>query len=648
MRRIWSAISLSALFSAGMLFGCGGDPGEKAFRAGLQEIDRGHYVRGKALLEKSISQRPGSEANAVAHLYLGYASWKLGQVSRASESFEYARRLGPTLFEAPYNLAVLRLDSGDDAKAIPLFEEAAAADRADPRPLEFLGALHLQSGKWPEARRALFGALARAPQSPRILTALALVENAAGNPDKAVFYLMHALEKKQDYLPALYNLGLLYGAALKDREQAAAYLRQYLERAGTDPHAESARAALAALAGGPPKAAPPPAPAVTAAVTAAATAPAASLPVTTASVGDLLAQAADDIGRGRVQDALGRCLKAALLAEQAGQTNLQEKALREAVRLCVDQAPAHDAMGRFLLAQGQSDAAARAFKHAAMLDARYAPAYLGLAYAAARTGEFDAALVALKQAIKLEPANADALWRLAVLYEEGLGNKARAAQAYREFEKLFPGDARVLRARERIGSEPRAMPAPARPGSAAATLPAAPRSSAASDVEAELPARKTEIRNTQAAVQAYNQGTAYQRQQNWDRAAYYYARAVENDDHFTTAYFNLGVVYSAKGEYDLARAAYRRALVLRPDMSAARYNLALLLGDGGDRAGAVEQLNTLLRNQPDYARAHYALGLYCSQDPTALAQARRHYEKFLQLAPESSSAGAVRAWLAAH
>ncbi len=232
----------------GLLFGCGGEPGAREFRTGIREIDRGNYVLGKTLLEKSINKRPGSDANAIAYNYVGIASWKLNQVQRAIEAFEYSRQLDPKLVDPLYNMAGVFYDGGDLVRAARLLEEAAHLDPADARPLEFLGSIHVEAGRWPEARRALFGALARSPQSPRVLTSLALVERATGGADKAIFYLMQALERKADYAPALYNLGLLYERELKDREQAAAYFRRYLEVAGSDPHADYARAVVEAAA----------------------------------------------------------------------------------------------------------------------------------------------------------------------------------------------------------------------------------------------------------------------------------------------------------------------------------------------------------------------------------------------------------------
>ena len=235
----------------GVVLGCGGGPGERELRNGIREYERGRYVRAKTLIEKSINERPGSGANAAAYNYLGLAEWKLGQLQRAIDAFESSRSLNPALVEPTYNLAAILYESGALGRAATLFDEAALADPADSRSLEFLGSIYTQAGKWQEARHALFGALARSPQSPRVLTALAVAEIHTSGADKAIFYLMQALERKTDYAPALFNLGVIYLQQMKDKAEAAAYFKKYIEVAGNDPHADYARLVIEDLTGVP-------------------------------------------------------------------------------------------------------------------------------------------------------------------------------------------------------------------------------------------------------------------------------------------------------------------------------------------------------------------------------------------------------------
>ena len=677
-RSFWAALVLAALV-IGLPFGCGGRPGERDFRNGVKEIDRGNYVRGITLLEKSITKRPGSDDNAIAYNLLGVACWKLGQVQRATEAFEYSRRLSPTLFEPTYNLASLLFEGGDLARAATLLEEAAVLDTQDPRALELLGKIHMDKGEWQEARRVLFGAYARSPQSPRVLTALGVIESRTGGADKAIFYLMQALEKKPSYAPAIFNLAVLYQRELKDNEQAIAYYRRFLESPGIDAaHVEQAMQGLEELGAGQPKpppapeptvappvvqpvVTPPPAPAAVPQPVAAPVPPPAAEPAARTAE-TILKEAADEASKGKAQSALNLCFEAAARAERSKDTALQEKALREAVRLCFDQTRAHYALGRFLLGQNDAEGAAKAYKQALVLDPKFAMAYSGLAEAAVKTGELDTALAAIKQATQLEPNHPDVWWTQAALYDQ-FKLSEKAVQAYRDFEKRFPGDARVLKAGERIKTlEPPLAPAPvvtppraAPTPRAAAPAPIPPVTPLAVPARAAAPAsgrtltiRKPLFRNTHAAVQAYNRGVIYQQQQDWDRAIYYYTRAVENDDTFATAFFNLGAVYWSRGELDLARDAYAHAVELRPDMVSARYNLALVLRERKDRAGAMEQFNALLKLKPDYAPAHYALGMMYAEDAGTLAQAKRHYQEFLKLAPTDPSAPTVKGWLDTH
>lgn len=659
-----AAVLCGALLGAG----CGGAPGEREYRGGLREIERGNYVRAKALFEKSITRRPGSGENAAAYNYVGLASYRLGQIEGAIDAFETSRRLDPDLPDPVYNLAVILFESGDLPRSTALFEEAAQFDEADPRPLEYLGWIDLRAGDGAAARRVLAAALARAPQSARVLTALANVESQAGAREQALRYLAQALDRDPGYAPALFNMALLYQRELKDASRASAYFRRFLEAAGDDPHVDYARKAVEDLAPAPK---PPPAPAAAGKpAAAAAPKPAQPAPPPVRTVEDILRAARAEAGRGRPQAALDQFLEAAAKAGRAQDISLQEKVLREAVQACSDQARAHGELGRFLLQRGQDAAALNAFKQAITLDRKFAPGYIGLAEAASRTGEYDAALVALKVASELEPNNADSLWALASLYDGQLEIGEKAMQAYREFEKRFPGDPRIVKAAERLKAlesapvaaevavlpapppEPPAAPAPA-VAPAAQTSPQQVPPAAREPPPAPPPARRLEfrkpvVRNTHAAVQAYNRAVLYQQQDDAERAIYYYTRAIENDSSFATAFFNLASVYWARRDYDLAKDAFLHAIEVRPDMVAARYNLALVHRELKEQEAAVNQLAAIIKESPDYAPAHFLLGLIYAEDPDTIGMAKQHYEKFLELSPDDPSVQPVRQWLATH
>lgn len=642
------------LFIAGSIFclwvlitaGCSKPPGQREFETGVFELKRKNYVRAKTYFEKSISQRPGSAENAQAHNFIGIANWKLGQMQAAQDAFEDSRRLSPELVDPVYNLGVLSAESGNPTRAVELLQEAARMDVADARPLEYLGDYYASRQQWPEARRALFAALERAPQSARVLTAIALVDLGADGPERGIDSLMRALEKNSRYAPALFNLAVIY-QRLQQPEQANVYFKKYLSLVNEGPQADFARAALHG-ASPTPTAAPAPAPAPTPAVASAPAAPRGSV------IDELLAEASRLADKGQAAQALDRCVEASVIAARQKLPDVQERALRTAVRICFDQPRAHHELGRLLLERGQNDAALKAFKQAIVLDREFAPAYVGMAQAAIQTGEFDAALVGLKQAVKADPKSADALWALAQLYEEKLELPDQARKAYQDFVRQFPDDARAARARERSGTavaapaapapapvaEPPARPAPAEPEIAeSAPASAAPRA---------LPYKKPARRNSSAAIQAFNRGTSYQKSKDWERAIFYYLRALENDDAMASTFYNLGICYSVQGDYDLAKTAYLRSLELQPDNVGVRYNLAVVYQTLGDPNSAIQLLREVLKAKPDYAAAHYALGtLYAQREPT-WPLAKQHYQKFLQLAPNDPSAGPVRQWISKH
>lgn len=642
---------------AAVVAACSSAPGEREFHAGVREFKKGQFVRARALLEKSIQARPASDENAVAYNYIGLCAARLGLTPAAIEAFENSRRLSPALPDPAYNLGLLlAAPGGDAARAARALNEAALLEPSDPRALECLGDLYIRNRQWPEARRALYAALNRAPQSERILTAIARVEAESGDADQAVVTLLRALEQNSRYAPALFNLGVLYETRLKNAEQAIGCFEKFLnlnpDRPAEAAHARAAIERLRGTAGGAgPVSEPPAPPASTPAAGGAAATPAPAA----ATADDMLKQAERLAERGKTLLALEVCLQVAGNAEAARNTGLQERALRTAARSCYDQPRAHYELGRFLLAQKKSDAALKSFKQATVLDAKFTAAQIAMAEAAVQAGEPDAALSGLKQAVQSDPKSADALHALAVLYDRSLDLPEKAASTYADFAQRFGNDPRAAAARARAQELspavqfPRYTPVPA----GAPSGPVTARVVAASAVEPRPPARtisykRPDARNTRAAVQAFNRGNYYQQQGQWDDAIQFYLRSLESDDQLAGTWYNLGTAYTVKRDFDLAKDAFLRALALQSDRDDARYNLALIYREQNDPAAAIALLKDVLKNQPQHAAAHYVLGYLYADNASTIPLAKQHYQEFLRLAPKDPSARAVQQWLAAH
>lgn len=675
---------LAALLLAGV-GSCSKPPGQAEYDRGLYELKRDNAVRAKSLLEKSITRRPGAEENALAYNYLGVAAWKLGQFQAAQEAFEDSRRLGPSLVEPVLNLALLAASSGDQLRALKLLEEAARLDERDARALEHMARLYADKQQWPEARRMLYAALDRAPGSPRILTALANVELKAKGPQKAIETLLQALEHNARYAPALFNMALIYDTELQDAAHARSYYRRFLGVAGAGTQSEFARKAMTRVDRVTPAREPAPVSepvAPVAPVVVETTAPErpatpvtpAPPPVVENPVQAVVRRAALLVEKGDSPGGLNLLLDAAAQAQRDGRTAEQEKFLQDAARLCFDEPRAHFELGRFLLAQNKTEAALRSFKQATTLDRNYAAAHLAMARAALQTGEYDTALVGFQSAVKADPRDAEALWELTQLLDVKLKNSDRALEAYRDFERLFPRDARVLQAVERaralaaaskppepppaVTATPRpapVMPAP-RPGTVAPPVVVKPSAEVVTEPVTPKPARPIRqvnyrppvTPNPRAAAVAFNQGAQYQQQGKWDSAIQYYLNSLANDDRVGTTFYNLGSAYAAQGDYELAKDAYLRALQLQPDLVAARYNLALLYFQAGDLTATEPLLLEVVRQRPDYAAAHYTLGMVYASHPSRLDKAKQAYQRYLQLAPNEPSAASVRQWLDKH
>ncbi|NKB24753.1 MAG: tetratricopeptide repeat protein [Kiritimatiellae bacterium] len=626
----------------GLGLGCGQGNNDRHFRKGLRAFGQGKYVHAKAAFEKSTNKHLGEhKKNSISYNYLGLSYWKLGELERAIDAFENSRTLNPDLMEPHYNLGILLYQSGDAHEAETLLGEAGLIHGSDPRPLEYLGHIHSVATNWPKSRRMLYEALARAPQSPRVLTALSLAELYAEGPPSAVSYLMEALGVDSTYPPALFNLALIYEHWLKDNEQAMAFYQKYLDHAADVSQIEQAKGALNKLLKSEADSQPRPKNEVYIAKKG-----------SSVTVKDLLKKARKVHKTGGVKKALELCLQADNLAQKIHNKPLREKSLNLAVKLCFDQAKTYLAVGQFLEEEGKVQEALNAFKQAVTLDPTLPKAYIALAQTAIKIEEYDTAVYALRKAVRLDKIKPDLLWSLATVYDQYLALKQQAVKTYYEFERLFPSDPRVLKARKRL-QELRPITAEAQPYPDLNPTQGTLSTNRLDFSKKEGFQRKLKFRNPRpinknAAVQAYNRGTVYQERKDWDRAIYYYTRAIENDDTFVTAFYNLGLAYRAKGDFALSKDAYLYAIKLRPDMANARYNLALIYSDLRQDSAALKHLKEIIKRTPSYGPAHHLIGLVYAKKKSTYPLAKKHYQQFLQLAPDDASASSMRRWLETH
>jgi Tfp pilus assembly protein PilF len=321
------------------------------------------YGAASALLEKVVERQP---TNAAALCWLGIAYGRLGHMEKAGKTLERAAALEPT----------------------------------DPRPLEFLGNLHLERKDWLSARLAFDRANQRLSYSPRILTAMGVVEFRAGRTGPAKGFFEQALRADAEYPPALYNLAVLYRDRLRDSRNAAAYFEAYLPVAGGDPHAAVAHQFLK------------------------------SLPPGIAAGGKGSAP--------ELEERAGRGAEAwrtpPAVAEDEAETPRDGKPAGGRPEAGKEKSIALSYWNQGLACQngGDLDGAIAYYKLAVQMDATLASAWYNMGLAQKTRGDTNLATVAFSRAVEIQPAMADAHYMLAVLDREG----GRARDAMRRLERL--------------------------------------------------------------------------------------------------------------------------------------------------------------------------------------------------------------------
>ena len=249
-RRIY--ISVSALVLAILFFGCSRKPGEKLYQEAMAEWDKGHLVRARALLEKSIRRRAGSLENAGAYNQLGMLLFESGNAVGAVDAFTESSRIDPAEYDVLCNLGIALSAKDDLAEAERVFREASLMRPDDARPLAFAGAVYLRNQKWADAERNLRRALQRTPTDPRLQNALALAELHSGNANNALKRLQTAAQQNPDYAPLIFNIAVIQQKWLNKPADAKNEFERFLSKTpANDRYAAVARAQIEAITGKP-------------------------------------------------------------------------------------------------------------------------------------------------------------------------------------------------------------------------------------------------------------------------------------------------------------------------------------------------------------------------------------------------------------
>lgn len=464
-----------------ILGGCAREPGEQALKRGMRSLEKGRYAESISWFQRGLADVSSGSQRSLTLNCMGIAYHKLGQKENARHSFEESAAANPVAVEPHYNLGMVFFESGETDKALASFEKAcllsvpsgggAVNAAPDTRALEMMAAIYTGRQQWNDARQALNRAPGHAKSQPKITTSLALVELGAGNTNRAMELLHQALEQDAHYAPAIFNLAMINGRLLDNKEEALPLLAAYTALAPSGPQAGEARALIMEIknpsekAAAAPRPAAPPSPGPAPAPSAVGHSAAAPRHAIYPSFEELMQVARKLEDQGRREAAFNNYLRIARAAEQQGNSAVKVQALNLAMALAGSNPQALYDLGVYFLERNRKEDALRYFKLAADQEIEPHSAAMALARISIEKQDYDTAIVSLKKADQTRPDEAEALWLLADLYDRSLFLTNAAAASYAGFAARFPLDRRAAEARTRLEkmNVPSVASAPAQP-----------------------------------------------------------------------------------------------------------------------------------------------------------------------------------------
>ncbi len=191
---------------------------------GLVHFQKGQYGEAESRFRRALGLTgdfPEAELNR------GLALDALGRREEALKVLEKLVKEHPELAAVQLGLGRIYFYSGRFDRALAFLRNALALDPAGWEARYFIGKCLLEEGDRAGAREYFLSARQRGGARPALLTDLARVYQAAGEFEAAEAALKEALQAAPDYLPALFQLGLLQ--ARRDRgEEASGIYRQAL------------------------------------------------------------------------------------------------------------------------------------------------------------------------------------------------------------------------------------------------------------------------------------------------------------------------------------------------------------------------------------------------------------------------------------
>jgi tetratricopeptide (TPR) repeat protein len=157
-----------------------------------------------------------------------------------------------------------------------------------------------------------------------------------------------------------------------------------------------------------------------------------------------------------------------------------------------------------------------------------------------------------------------------------------------------------------------------------------------------------EQKREEEAIASFKKGTELSRKNKLEEAIQEFQRAVELKEDFFEAYVNLGTFLFQQQKDDEAEKALLKALELRPEeskpkeiLAAINFEKAKILIQNNKMDEALERLKQSYNFRADHAYVNFLLG-YLYHDKQMKEEAIKHFETFLQLAPNAPQVKEVK------
>jgi arylsulfatase A-like enzyme/Flp pilus assembly protein TadD len=200
---------------------------DDAIHLGVDLYQRGRPREAVDIYREVIAERPELE---LAHRYLAFLHWSLGEVEEAVATLTRARDAGIASPDLAGQLGIYLAESGAADEAVPLLEALVTGDRPGLDPLNALGIAYARRGDGDRALAAFERVLALDPDSATALANRGDVYFQRGDRAAAVASWARAVELDPANFDALFKLATeLVDAG--DRAAARPYLEQFVRAA---------------------------------------------------------------------------------------------------------------------------------------------------------------------------------------------------------------------------------------------------------------------------------------------------------------------------------------------------------------------------------------------------------------------------------